>query len=52
VTTRTLSALRAICPQCKRRRFIPGFTKPFCTPSCKRDADREAAVTAAPTKED
>ena len=41
MTGRSLSALRAICPQCKRRRFIPHAWKPFCTPSCKREAEQE-----------
>ena len=38
---RSLSRLRSICPHCKRRRFIPRYTAPYCTPSCKREAEQE-----------
>jgi hypothetical protein len=38
VTGRSLSELRSVCPGCGLRRFIPRYTAPYCTPSCKRDA--------------
>jgi len=31
------------CPQCRRPRWIPAFTAPYCTPGCKLAA--AAAVT-------
>lgn len=31
-----------LCPQCKRSRWIPRYTAPYCTPSCKRDAQPTA----------
>ena len=34
---------RSVCPGCKRMRFIPHHTAPYCMPSCKRDAERRAA---------
>ena len=34
---------RSVCPGCKRMRFIPIQTAPYCMPSCKRDAERRAA---------
>lgn len=37
---------RQLCPQCKRARWIPAYTAPWCTPSCKRAAQPTApAVT-------
>ena len=35
--------LRSVCPGCKRMRFIPIQTAPYCTPSCKRDAEQPGA---------
>ena len=32
-----------LCPQCRRTRWIPRHTAPWCTPSCKR------AATLGPT---
>ena len=31
---------RSVCPGCKRMRFIPHYTAPYCMPSCKRDAEK------------
>lgn len=31
---------RRTCPQCKRLRFIPRNLDPYCTPSCKREAEQ------------
>lgn len=33
---------RTICPQCRRTRFIPHSTAPYCTRSCERDAERHS----------
>ena len=38
---------RRLCPQCKRTRWIPRHTNPYCTPSCKR-----AALAAAEAASD
>ena len=37
---RAIRQLQAICPGCKRMRFIPLATVPYCTPSCKRNAEK------------
>ena len=37
--------LKAVCPQCKRRRFIIAQFKPYCTSTCKRAAEAAKEVT-------
>lgn len=34
--------LKAVCPWCKRRRFIIAQFAPYCTRSCKRAAEDAA----------
>ena len=31
---------RLLCARCRRYRWIPPTTAPYCTPSCKREATR------------